>query len=228
MRHLALSYLLWLLTAGSLLGDVSKFLTAPFRGAEELVTNVWHGIRALFIKLRDVFGHLWDAFADFLKGAVALGRALIHFARNVVSAIGWLVETAIPAVGRWALARAVGFAKAAVSTARKYLLKVIQWVRVHAERLVHAVERLAQHLYRVLLRKVTSAWHWITKAGHRVYNLVMHPARLVTWIMPHLVLPLLKFIVAHSEPLVRYLVKRAITVSLSLANVIEDAVASLL
>lgn len=223
-----LHHLLPFLVFGSLLSDAAKFLTAPFRGVEELAGNVWHAIRALFLKLRDVFGHVWSAFNDFYTGIVAFGRGAIHFARNVVNALGWLVESAIPDAAGWAWRKAFNFAKGLVHDLRSWAVKALDWLRRHAERLINAVEKLARHFYKLLRAAVLKVSHWTATFGTKLWNLVMHPSRLVTWIMPSLISPLLAWALRHSAPIVRFLFQAAKRDSIALAHVIEDVLAKLL
>lgn len=226
MRHLL--HLLPFLAFGSLLSDVAGFLTSPFRSAAELAVHVWHAIRSLFLKLRDVFGHVWDAMQGFYTGIVAFGRAAVHFAQNVVGALGWLVETAVPAVGRWAWRKAYTFAKTAVHDLRTWAVAAITWLRRHAERLVAIVSRFARWAWRRLESAVAALSRWTHGIVKRLWDLVMHPARLVAWILPHLVTPLLRFIIDNARPVVALLFRFALKESVRAATVVEDELAKLL
>lgn len=211
----------------SIFTDAWGVLKGAGSSVADLATRVYHTISAtahFILHLSDLVGGAWDWM---IRGADAIGADLIGWADQAYHTVRWLAVQALPAAARWALNKAVGWAKAAVlgaeHLAHAALVKAERWT----VGLVGDLRRWATGKVRSIERTLSGIYRWIVGAARKAVDLVLHPERLVAWILPVLVLPLVKWLVRSSAPIVIFLAKSAATVMPELAHTIEDALAKI-
>lgn len=212
----------------SLLGDVGRFLSAPVRGVRELAENLWRALRSLWLKVADLARHLADAFAYAWRLARQLARKIGSVARRVWAILRRLVTETIPNAARWALRKAVSFAKRASLVAQRFartiVAKVVRWI----VRRINTVVDFFTKRVRGIWRTLSSAWRWIVRTGRRLADIVLHPKRLVRWILGDLVGPLLRFLVDRAEGIGEWLFRLWLRNVLRFVGIAERVVARVL
>lgn len=212
----------------SIFSDAWGILKGAGQSVADLAARVYHAIAGavhFILHLTDLVAGAWDWM---IAGADALGAHLIGWADQAYHTIRWLLIQALPDAARWALSKAVGWAKAAVLVVDKAWRATVGKVARAIRSEIAKVVSWARGIVAKILRTLSGVYRWVMAAGRQIEGLVLHPDRLVTWIMPALVLPLVKWLVRKSAPIIVYLVKASQSVMSEVAHSIEDALAKIL
>lgn len=194
MLHFWLS---WLVLVGPIITDIGGWLTGPFKKVGELASAVWKAIKHVVAWATGIFGNVGGAWWMFHQALEVLGRGIDSVASAAYSQLRFLVHSLVPQWARKAITDAIDWVIRNVKTIATKAVKLANGALTWAKTAVRNVRSALAKVRDFLLSKVNSALHWITKRGNDLWNLVMHPGRLVTWIMPHLVTPLARWILAH-------------------------------
>lgn len=211
----------------SFLSDVGDVLTAPARGVADLAGKAWSAVKAVISLFTALFHHVGDAWHLFWQAVSAGGTVIGHLGETVYTSVKYLVTSLIPKWASHTFHTVATWAKTAILAVERTLKALVAKVYRTLRAAVVAVERWARHAIGNVVRTLNGALHWIRTTGHQVAVLVTHPDRLVAWILPHLIFPLLRFMVGQSRPVWRWLIRGAAAESKSLAREIEEAISDL-
>lgn len=186
---------------GSIIGDIGGWLSGGIRNVKDLAGKVWSSFKHIWNYVTTIFSHVGTAWTFLHAGFSALIAGVEHLADGAYHVSKYLITHLVPKGIRHAISQAVSWAGTAVKnvlkTARGLVNSAVRFLRKEINKVAHALDSAR----RWLTRQVNGALHWIRKAGHDLWNLVMHPKRLVAWILPHLVTPLARWILSHLEAL---------------------------
>lgn len=212
----------------SIFSDAWGVLKGAATSVPDLAARVYHAISAavhFILHLTDLVGGAWDWM---ITGANAIGSQIIGWADQAYHTLKWLAVKALPQAAHWALNQAVKWAKAAVigaeHLAHSALVKAERWT----VGLVGDLRRWARGKVRAIERTLTGIYNWFVHHARKAVDLIEHPKKLVAWIIPDLVLPLVKWLIRSSAPIVVFLAKSAATVAPEIAHTVEDAMSKIL
>lgn len=198
--RLALLVLFWLVALhGSIFSDAVKFFTHPGKTVSDLAGKVWGAIKKVLNWATAVFRNVGAAWGDLHFSFRTLISGLEHLAEGSYSALRWLALSHVPKWARKAVTDAISWATRNIKTVASTAIKLAGQVKTWALRRINDVLDYARKGLRSLRALANSAIHWIKHQGARVWDIVMHPKKLVTWILPSLVTPLMRWIMSHVE-----------------------------
>lgn len=193
----------------------------------DVVSTIWRAIKGV----GDFFGHLnqlVDAAWDWMVNGVEwLGSRAAWAAGAAFNTISWLVTRWVPMAAHWALGKAVAYAIGAVRQLEKWASTLVGDAVRFLRGLIRTVEAWARSAFRFVTGELGKVLKWIAQAGRYVFGILAHPARLVAWIIPDLMVPLLKFLVTRSAPIIRWLIGAFVHLAPELATTLEQAIAKL-
>lgn len=196
MRH-ALTEILGWLSVASVISDIGSFLSGGWSQLKEFAGQVWKSFRRIWTFLSGIFGHLGDAWQLLHDALRTLILGLEELAEGTYKITRFLVHTLIPKRIRVALGKIAttvyNKAKGLFDLARKQLRKAYVFLMGRIDRVLD----WGRKAVRTVTRLANRALNWIHKAGQKVADLVLHPKRLVAWILPSLVTPLARWILSH-------------------------------
>lgn len=203
-----------------------------FTGAAETIAGgakaVYNAAKSVYLFASEVFDRVGGAWDWMLNGLSWIGDNLVGLAARVWHLLEWLALHALPEGLSWAFTQAARFARRAVHVAQTFLEGLVHavahWVLGELRRLWHWIEGEARRIWHTL----AEAWNFVETVGKRTADLVLHPDKLVAWIIGALVLPLVRWLISFSAPIVVWLVKRAVSLMPQIAHTIEDALAKLI
>ena len=213
---------------GDVLDSIAGALNSVISIPGDAIRAVYNAVKSVW----DFFGHLTQlvgaAWDWMVNGVEWLGDRAGWLGSSVWGLGKWLIERWVPMAAHWALGQAAalayGLAKSVENIARGLVSAAVRFLRG----LVHTLETWARDAVRFLLGEIGKIGSWIARAGKYVFGLVAHPARLVDWILPALLTPLLKFLIGSSAPVIRWLIGAFVKLAPELASTLEKAVADLL
>lgn len=201
VAHLAVVHLWGLLALGSLLGDIGGWLTGAAGKVRDLARATWQSIKHLWSVVGSVFrkvGGAWASLYTDLGGALG---ALERFARSVYTLGRWLAEHVVPKRITQAIGQALGYARRLATRLVDGLAGRVASIYRYLRRRVDGVASFASGLRRWAFSEVATIRRYLFGQVRRAVDLLGHPDRLVAWVLPSLVVPLLRFIYAHSQAL---------------------------
>lgn len=191
----------------SIFETVAGWFEGAVNGVADLAKRAWgaiHTVFHVFGRLAALLGEAWDWMVN---GIEWLGSQTAELAESVSAAIWHILTHVIPEAAFWALRRAVGWVRKEAGRIEQWAKGLFHTVITWAARQLHHVWGWITGAIRVVTRDIREAWDWIINKGRRAVDLVMHPDRLVTWILGHLVLPLILWIVRSSAPILVWLLR---------------------
>lgn len=207
---------------------VGGFFTGAASAIAGGASAVFDAVKALYhlaVGVFDLVGGAWDWMVN---GLGWLGNNLIGGMARLLHLLEWVALHAIPEGLAWAFHQGVRFARKAVHDALTFALAALHtvehWTVGQLAHLWHWATSETRRLWGV----VTSVWNWIERTARHAVNLVLHPDRLAAWILGSLVLPLARFAIESSAPIIVWAFKRASTLMPALAHTLEDALAKLI
>jgi hypothetical protein len=195
------------------------------KGAGEVV---WTAVKSVYNFAAGIFSLVGAAWDWMVNGVGWLGDNLIGAAARILHTLEWVTLHMIPRAVAWAIGKAVRWAEHAVKTLEHYLLGALRAAEHWLLGALHTLEHWAKGAINQLWHPVRDLWNWFTKLARHAVDLVLHPDRLAAWLVGALVLPLLKWLLARSAPIIVWLVKGAAGLLPTLARTLEDALAKLI
>lgn len=212
----------------SLLDDITGTLAAPFTSAADGISRLWGAVKGIYHEAKDVFLHVGDGWQLIASGAEAMWTSVEQLGSAAYHSVSNVVTNVVPSAARWAWRGAEHAALSALHTVERTLAHAISTARSYVLKVVHGVEHTLGQLIHWLTSRVNRIVNWLDHEGTRMVNLVLHPANLVTWILPHLITPLLAFAARTSASIAKWLFRNAIALVHEMAPEIEDALRRLL
>lgn len=223
MRLIALALLL---SPASIFSDVAGFLTNPGKTIKDLAGKVWGAIKHTISYFSGILRGLAGAWTDLHGAFRTLIGGLEHLAEGTYSAIRWLSNTIVPKGIKHAIAEAVGWAERNVKSVIKRIDNAASTLRSLISRTVNTAKAALGKLIKAAKTVADKGWNWVSNRGNKIWDIVMHPAKMVAWILPSLVTPLLRFLRDHLEAVsaqvLRYFFSNPAKYALQLEKVIRD------
>lgn len=203
-----LHLLFWLpLVTGSIFSDIAGTLTGGFKHLKDLAGAVWKALKKLTSFVTTIFSHVGGAWWDLHRAFDVLISGLEHLANGSYDISKWLINSLVPKWAKHAISTAINYAVTNIKSLANSALKLAKDAKTWASNAIKTVEKTLTKALNVVRTSVNSATHWISHTGRDLFALVMHPARLVAWIVPSLVTPLMRWILAHLEALAASIIK---------------------
>ena len=211
---------------------VLKAVGGFFSGAASAIaggaTAVYNAIKLVWHFAAEVFSLVGGAWDWMVNGVGWIGDNLIGFAARVLHGLEWLLLHVIPEGLKWLFAKAVRFTRVAVATVEHALSVALGAAVRWARGALNTLEHWARAAVRWLTRIAGEAWSFVENVGKRIAALVLHPERLVAWILGALVLPLLRFFIEASAPLLVWLFRAFVRESAAFAHTLEDVLSKVI
>lgn len=225
---LRIVFLLLFVSPLSVFSDVAGFLTGKFKDLSELAGKVWGAIKHTLTFVTGIFRNVGAAWSDLHFAFRTLISGIEHVAEGTYSAIRWLAGTAVPKWTRAAIKDAIDWATRNIKSVANRAIKLVGQAKEWALGKVNAVLAFARAGLSNLRKLINTASHWIKDVGHRLWDIVFHPAKLVTWILPSLVTPLFRWIFDHLEAVSTLILRWGFSNIGKIAPVLERAITKVL
>lgn len=210
-----------------ILNAIGGLFSGAVKSVEDLASKAWDAVKSVFLFTAGIFDLVGGAWQWMVNGIGWLGDNLIGAAARVLHLLEWLALQALPEGLHWALTKAVGWARTLVHDARTFLEHLIHGLIGWLHGLINTLRKWATDAFRYVWNTLSQAWHFIETAGKRVADLVLHPEKLVKWILAALIWPLVEWMIKESAALIVWLAKRATGVMHDLAHTLEDALSKI-
>lgn len=194
----------------------------------DVVRTIYNAIKSVwgfFAHVAEVLDSAWDWMVNGVEWLGSRAEWLGGAAFNVLT---WLTTRWIPMAAHWALGQAVAYAIGAVKQVERWVSSLVAGAVRILRGLINTVEHWARTAFRAVTGEIGKLITWTVQAGKYVFGILAHPQRLVAWIIPDLLVPLLKFLVSSSAPVVRWLIGAAAHLLPELATTLEDAISKLI
>ena len=217
-----LHVIIWFAATGSVLDSIGNWISGAADSVKHLAEGAWKTVKSLFHFVTGVFSHVGDAWRAIYHALDAVGGSVGNVLTDVYKSLRQVILHTVPDAVNWAVRKAVAYAKKGVLLAERIAATALRKTGHFLHGLINSVASEARHLFRIVSHAVNDVAHWVGKYGNRVVNLVLHPSRLVAWILPHLLLPLLRFMIDQAKPVVRFFMRVAFKEIGTLASEIES------
>lgn len=232
LRVIILAFVLARLALRVLPADILDDVAGVFNTITSIPGAV---VRAIYHAIASVFGFfsrigtVLDAAWDWMvNGFEWLGDRMVWAAGAAFNTISWVVTRWVPMAAHWALGKAVAYAIGAAKAVEHYAAGLVHDAIRFLTGALHTVESWARGAFRLVTGELSKIVKWIAQAGKYVFGILSHPTRLVAWILPDLLVPLIKFVIQSSAPVIRWLIGAFVHLAPELATTLEDAIAKLL
>lgn len=179
------------------ISDIGHIFSNPIKTVKAVVDAVWKALKravtwasGIFNRVGDAWFWLHDAFNDAIQ-------AWEDFAAAAYGTFKWLGNTLVPKWARKAVQDAIKWAvdniKALANKALKLAGHALNW----AKTAIKDVRSWVRKQLSAIRRDVSKLISWVKKTGNRIADLVLHPKRMVRWILGDLVEPVLRWILSH-------------------------------
>lgn len=197
-------------------------------GVVDLARKAWDAAKSIYLFASGVFDLVGGAWDWMVNGLGWLGDNLIGSLARLLHLLEWLALHAIPEGLTWAISHAEHWAAGAIHTLGRFLEGLVHtiahWTLGELRRLWSALTAEARRIWHTL----TSVWNWIERTARHAVNLVLHPEALARWILASLVLPLLRFMIEASAPILAWLFKAFRREAVAFAHTLEDVIAKVI
>lgn len=194
----------------------------------DVVRTIWQAIKGVgdfFGRINELVTSAWDWVVN---GVEWLGSRAVWAAGATFNVLTWLTTRWVPMAAHWALGKAVAYAIGAFNQLEKWVTGLLDGAVRWLKGAIRTVEDWAKSAFRFITGELGKVLKWIAAAGGYVFGILAHPDRLVAWIIPDLLVPLIKFIVSNSAPVIRWLIGAFVHLAPELATTLEDALAKIL
>lgn len=200
MLRLTVLVFLWgVLLSADIFSDVAGFLSSPFKTVKQLSGKVWASIKHVIVWAKAVFRNVGAAWGDLHSAFRTLISGLESLAEGTYSAIRNLTNTLVPKWVRKAVSDSIDWAERNIKNVAAAAKKLAGQVKTWAVGEFNTVRHLISTGVAAVRKIAQTAITFIKEKGNWLWDTVRHPAKLVTWILPSLVTPLLRYIRDHLE-----------------------------
>lgn len=197
------------------------FLKGAFRAVAAFFLAPWRLLGKFFHLARVASNYLYDA-------ALRLRNSLTGWATGVGFAIWDIITKIIPGRIRLLGQQLIEWFNKGLNRVWAQAVDAFRRVLRWAEIGLNQVRKFAQDIVGWALARFDVLFNWINRVGARIADLVLHPDKLVEWILPHLWGPLFRFLDSRAEAIGRWFLRRSLGGVLRSANVIERVIARIL
>lgn len=216
------------LMPADILDDIAGVFNSITSIPGDVVRSIWNAIKSVFgffAHLDTILDSAWDWM---VHGVEWLGDRAVWLGGAAFNGLTWVVTRWVPMAVHWALGKAVAYTIGAVKLVEHWVTSTVNAVVKFLRGLIHQVETWARDAFRAVTHELGKIIRWIAAAGRYVFGILAHPGRLVAWIMPDLLVPLIKFVIRSSAPVIRWLIGAAVHLLPELATTLEEAIAKIL
>lgn len=161
-------------------GAIAGFFSGAGSTVGRLISDAIQAVFDFLIRIIDAVGGAWDWMGN---GVEWFTRQLEHWAGAVFDTLAHILGTVIPNAISKAFHDATRWAAHAIDWLHKHVIRPIdrflhdvwRWI----QRRVHDIERFANHTWRELSKILD--WFW--RAARHAVDLVLHPGRLLVWLL---------------------------------------------
>jgi hypothetical protein len=207
---------------------LKQHIRAGVNKVEDLANRAYDGLVALWNVFTNFLHMMRVVFADLAFWVFHWVKNVELFAEWVAKMLRWAVVVAIPRAIRTAVNYAHTLASQLFANAEKLWNRAVAGVESLARDLVNTARRWAKSLIDWVYARVTIGLDWINRLGNRIADIVLHPDKLVAWILPALWGPLWRFIEARGVAIGRWVLRKSLVTVVSGAGMIESWLAKIL
>ncbi len=187
----------------------------------DVVVTMWHLLGGVFDLIRRAWAKLAPQLFWFADAVGDLAHVLYVTVRAfILRIIPKLIHVAVTAVRKWA--------SAAINAARDLARGLFRILRDWAQRAINAVRAFLLDVWDWTRRHVLDLLDRARRIWDKVADLVLHPDKLWAWLFPHVVTPLLRFLVSRSVPIGGWLLRASVRAALGAASLIESVIVKIL
>jgi phage-related protein len=211
-----------------MIGALNAVWGAITGGVSAVVGAAKEAVEAVFRFAAGVFDLVSGAWDWMVNGIGWLGDNLIGALARLLHLAEWILGTVIPHAFSTAFNDAVRWATGAIHTAGNALKHAFTTALHVAEGAINTVLHGLGQAFSWAKHQIVGAVNWIENAGKRVADLVLHPDKIVRWILAALILPLVRFFIEQSAWLVLWLLKAFTRESAAFGAMLESVLVKLL
>lgn len=193
-----------------------------------LAEKVFHGFEWLWWFLKNTAKILDGAWDWVVHGVEWLGINLDHLAGETFG-WGWgIVTHLLPSLVAWAYNNSIGWAWGELKMLAKSAAKAVSDALKWAAKEIDYVEKVIGRDVKSVTKWAAGAVSWVEHRAEYVWHLLTHPAALAELLAADIVVPIVKFILKSSAPIVVWLLKGALSEGSEAEHLVEDILHDLL
>lgn len=218
------SILLWLLAPLSIFDTVAGWFEHPITTAVDAVKAAWGAVQTVWEFLVKVSNGEWNAWDWLVNGTEWLGKNLEDWAGDVYSVIGHALTSVIPDAAKWALSQATKWAASEIDKLTKWVTNeyhsVTKWAASELSKLEHLIEARVK----AVLHFVTGPIEWVIHTAYHAVELVLHPELLAKYLVEHIALPLVRWLLKETGALSILIFKAFESLAPEILIMLEDVI----
>lgn len=205
----------------NLIDHLPGFLKGVFRAVAAFFLAPWRLLGKFFHLARTASNYLWGA-------TEGLRKAITGWASGVGFAIFDIITKIIPNWIRLLGKQLTTWVNKGLNYVWNNAVIAFRNIQRWMEQGFNLLRDFANRIIGWAEARFNAIFEWINNVANKAVDLVLHPDKLVAWILPHLWGPLFRFLDSRAEVIGRWFLSRSIAGVLRSANVIERVIARLL
>jgi hypothetical protein len=201
---------------------LKEHIRAGVHKVEDLANRALDGLVALWHVFTNFLHMMRIVFADLAFWVYHWVKNLEIFVEWAAKILRWSIVVAIPRAVRTAVNYAHNLASGLFSQAETLWNRAVAGAENLARSLVDTARRWAKSLSDWVYARVVIALDWINRLGNRVADIVLHPDKLVAWILPALWGPLWRYVESRGVAIGRWVLRKSLATVVSGAGTIES------
>lgn len=193
---------------------------------------IWGGLKgaalALWHFMTGVFDNVGSAWDWMVNGVEWLTTNLGGWAAWVFNALRHIFEVTIPNAIATAVSDAAHWAAGAIAAAARAVLRVANEAFSFARQLASAVVAPLAAAFHTAAHTLSIVWSFVTGVGARAVDLVLHPERLLVWIIEGVGVPALVGMIRLLAPVFAAVIRDGEPLAAEIAGALEDVLVKLL
>lgn len=208
----------------SIFSDAVNFVAGIPGDIKDAVSKIKHAITAVWFFLIHIGGLITGAWDWMVNGVAWFSGQVSNWAAAVYSTAWHTLTNVIPGAAAWAVRKALGLAGVALAKVEGWLKGLIHNAIRWAKGELHKLAATAKGWVNSVIRFVTAPIRWIYHVAKGAVELVLHPEALAKWLVGHLVVPLVLWVMRSGSPVLSWFIKRFIASGGELAALLEDVI----
>lgn len=212
----------------SIFKSVSGFFTGAISSVIDAAKDAWGAIKTVWAFLVQVAHLVDEAWNWVVNGVKWFGENIQGWAALVYNGFRHVLFTVIPNAIQWAISEAVRYTVKAVDDLTSWVkgrfTEVLRWAGNELRKLSNLLKGLLGNV----ISWVKGPIEWVLKTGRKIESLVLHPEVLVKWILGSLVVPLIKWLLTSSLPVLVWLAKSLLAREREVASLLEEFLAKVI
>lgn len=220
--------LTWALAPLSIFDSVAGWFIKAVNTAGDVLKQVWGAVQTVWEFLVKVSNGEWNAWDWLVNGTEWLGKNIEDWAGSVYGAIGHVLFSVIPEAVKWAYDNTIRWAAREIAKGINSLLNDLGKLRTWAIGELHKLENTAKSWVNDIIHFVTGPINWILHTAVHWVNLLMHPELLAKYLIEHIALPLIVWLIKHTPPLWVLIFKSLDALAPDILAALEDIIEKVL